>query len=215
MNSRSFASVVVLAIVGVLWGGANLSSAPLGTAFTYQGQLKQGGSPANGNFDLRLNLLDDPDPVSGNLIGTVTLLDVPVTDGLFNVEVDFGNVFNGDALWLELQVRPTGIGSLIPLSPTQPINATPYAQAALTGSGATGPTGATGPQGIPGPQGPTGPSAPSAICTWNGRTYSTGALCTAPIGGSCGSSVALFECESSGAWMQIGYTPRCGTISPC
>ena len=34
------------------------SAAPLGTAFTYQGQLNSGANPANGIYDLRFTIYD-------------------------------------------------------------------------------------------------------------------------------------------------------------
>jgi hypothetical protein len=37
----------------------SIASVPAqGTAFTYQGALKSGGSPANGNYDLEFSLFD-------------------------------------------------------------------------------------------------------------------------------------------------------------
>ncbi len=47
---------------------------PLGTSFTYQGELKQNGVRANGDFDFEFNLLDDADPFSGMLIATCSAL---------------------------------------------------------------------------------------------------------------------------------------------
>jgi hypothetical protein len=47
--------------VAALVIGANVRTAyavPLGTAFTYQGQLTDGGSAANGTYDLRFILYD-------------------------------------------------------------------------------------------------------------------------------------------------------------
>jgi hypothetical protein len=35
-------------------------AAPVGTAFTYQGQLKNTGSPVNGNTNMAFSLWDDP-----------------------------------------------------------------------------------------------------------------------------------------------------------
>ena len=40
------------------WAGVGAVAAPLGTAFTYQGQLKSDGSPANGLHDMRFRLFD-------------------------------------------------------------------------------------------------------------------------------------------------------------
>jgi hypothetical protein len=71
--------------------------APIGTGFTYQGQLKQGGSPANGTYDLEFKLFDAL--TAGNQIGsTVTKADQAVVAGLFTVTLDFGTIFDGTAL---------------------------------------------------------------------------------------------------------------------
>jgi hypothetical protein len=102
-------------------------AAPAGTAFTYQGRLKSGGQPANGNYDLRFTLYDAVS--GGGQVGSpLTSAPVIVTDGSFTVLLEFGAVFNGDARWLELGVRTNG--SISPygiLSPRQPLTPTPYA----------------------------------------------------------------------------------------
>jgi hypothetical protein len=75
------------------------------TGFMYQGRLTDGGSPANGSYDFLFRLYDSP---SGyNQVGsTAPRDDVAVTDGYFTLSLDFGNVFGGTALWLEVSVRP-------------------------------------------------------------------------------------------------------------
>jgi len=103
-------------------------AAPLGTAFSYQGQLTSGGGPANGNYDLVLALFDDP--AFGSQVGsTVTNSNVAVSNGLFTTAVDFGaGIFNGTAYWLAIGVRSNGSGAVFtPLSPRQPMTPSPYA----------------------------------------------------------------------------------------
>ncbi len=99
------------------------------TAFGYQGRLMSGGSPANGAYDFRFSLYDAES--GGQQVGsTVTMEDVPVSNGEFQVILDFGNVFDGTALWLEIAVRPgDSNGAYTTLSPRQPLLAVPYAQA--------------------------------------------------------------------------------------
>jgi len=99
------------------------------TAFTYQGFLRDNGTPANGEYDLRFALFDSP--IGGNQIGSVVFReDVLVADGLFTVEVDFGAApFNtGARRWIEIGVRPgnsTGGHSL--LTPRIELTPVPYA----------------------------------------------------------------------------------------
>lgn len=97
------------------------------TAFTYQGRLNSGSSPANGNFDVAFRLYTTN--TAGSLFaGPMTNTAVPVTNGLFATTVDFGaGIFTGTNLWLELSVRTNGSGSFVILSPRQPVTPTPYA----------------------------------------------------------------------------------------
>ncbi len=122
-------AVVVLAVIGkVSWGAARAAAASgVSTGFTYQGQLSDGGSPASGAYDFEFALYD---ALTGGIqVGsTVTLNDVAVSDGLFTVELDFGSVFDGTALWLQIGVRPgNSSGAYTPLDPRQTLTATPYA----------------------------------------------------------------------------------------
>jgi len=136
--------VVFATLFGVSWvyGQGNLAraqlaeandsaaqvAAPLGTAFTYQGELQDQGQAANGAYDFSFQLFDGPDPLSDNPVGSpVAVGGVNVADGIFTVELDFGaSPFTGEARWLEISVAPAG-GSLTALSPTQPLTAVPYA----------------------------------------------------------------------------------------
>jgi hypothetical protein len=104
-----------------------MPQALLGYSFSYQGRLLDAGSPANGAYDFQFSLYNDA--TAGSQVGSVqTRDDVTVTDGLFIVELDFGNVFDGTALYLEIGVRPgASSGAYTPLSPRQPLTATPYA----------------------------------------------------------------------------------------
>lgn len=113
---------------------------PVTNVFTYQGELKTGGSPANGAYDMRFRLYDAA--TIGNQISGMEVHDgvsnpvIPVVDGLFAVKLDFGSVFNGTALWLEIDVRPDGPTAYTTLQPRQPLCATPYASYALASASA-------------------------------------------------------------------------------
>jgi len=108
--------------------GPVTAQAGMGTAFSYQGQLKDGGNPANGTYDFEFKLYSDP--VADSQVGpTVPTGDVTVTNGLFTVLLDFGSgVFNGEARHIAIGVRPgSSTGAYTPLSPRQPIAPVPYA----------------------------------------------------------------------------------------
>ena len=120
----AFLGVVVLGLSGVAW------AASMGTAFMYQGKLADGGLPADGQYDLQFQLFDDPltdTPVSG----IVSKDELVVLDGYFEVPLDFGSdVFNGDARWLEIGVRPGEQNDPCDytiLEPRQEVAPTPYA----------------------------------------------------------------------------------------
>jgi len=106
---------------------ARPSSASISTSFTYQGRLTDGGTPAEGNYDFEFKLYDASS--EGNQIGsTVIKADVPVTDGLFIVALNFGPVFDGSIHYLEISVRPADSGpAYTVLDPRQPITAAPNA----------------------------------------------------------------------------------------
>jgi hypothetical protein len=104
--------------------------APIGTGFTYQGYLEDGGSPANNSYDFEFKLYDAE--AGGSQVGsTFTVNDHPIFDGQFNVVLDFGvSAFGSGARWLEIAVRlGTSGGVYTVLSPRQELTPAPYAQA--------------------------------------------------------------------------------------
>src|SRR5262245_35828021 len=113
-------------------------AAPLGTAFTYQGRLVDGGNPANGAYDLTFALFNT-NTGPGQIGVTVTNQDVAVTNGLFTVTLDFGaGRVVGNARWLEIGVRPgASHGVFTTLAPRQPLTPSPCALFAPTAGGVT------------------------------------------------------------------------------
>ncbi len=111
--------LVVWAILTALASAAGAQS----TAFTYQGQLKDGGTPANGSYDFQFDLYDAV--TGGTLLGTVNET-LSVNVGVFTASLDYGSQFSGAGRWLEISVRPSGGGSYTPLAPRQPITPAPY-----------------------------------------------------------------------------------------
>jgi hypothetical protein len=109
---------------------------PIGSAFTYQGELKFKGLPANDQFDLGFRLWDTD--VGGSRVGTAIFLeDVVVVDGNFTVELDFGtDPFLGKQLWLQILVRVgSSTGRWTNLSPRQKLTASPFALSSAKLSG--------------------------------------------------------------------------------
>ncbi|MCG3132726.1 MAG: hypothetical protein FLDDKLPJ_03592 [Phycisphaerae bacterium] len=100
----------------------------LGSVFSYQGRIKQSGTPLNAAADFEFTLWDAA--AGGNQIGAVSSAsNVNVVDGLFTVGIDFGvAAFDGQARWLETSVRsPAGGGSFVRLAPRQALTVAPYA----------------------------------------------------------------------------------------
>ncbi len=112
---------------------ACLAAAAHADPITYQGLLQDAGQPANGNYDIRFTLWDDAIPgAPDNLLQTITVGSVPVANGIFTAQLDFGDVFNGFPRWLGVEVRPAGVGTYTQLSGRQRIGDTPVARLART-----------------------------------------------------------------------------------
>ncbi len=108
---------------------APAAGADLGTAFTYQGRLMVGGSPANGTYDFQFTLYDDAS--GGMVLGMELVGDLAVVGGLFTTALDFGDsVITGQARWLAIGVRPgASTGDYTALSPRQELRPSPHALA--------------------------------------------------------------------------------------
>ena len=123
---------LALGAAGAGWSAAPLPepnpAAPrdaLGTAFTYQGQLRSNGQSVTDTCDMEFRLFADAGGTSQ--VGSLVSLPVPVDDGLFTAVLDFGGTaFNGDARWLGIQVQCPDDASMVDLG-FQPFTATPYA----------------------------------------------------------------------------------------
>ncbi len=133
----TIAFIITLVLWGVVTAGAGppaqspqAVAEPLGTGFTYQGQLKLDGQPVDDVCNLQFSLYEDA--LGQTQVGSSqTVADVGVTGGLFTVQLDFGaDPFRGDARWLGVQVRCTGDAEYADLG-IQALTATPYALYAL------------------------------------------------------------------------------------
>ena len=106
------------------------------TAFSYQGYLEDGGAPADGSYAFRFRLYDASK--AGSQVGADVKQTLNVADGIFTTLLDFGSVFDGQALWLQVAVDPAGSGSYTDLNERQRLLPVPYAMGLtlpLTASG--------------------------------------------------------------------------------
>ena len=117
----------------VLLAGIHQTAAQGTTAFTYQGQLRDGGTNANGAYTMIFKLYDAV--AAGNLIGTPITNSPTLGNGLFSVNLDFGSAFNGSARWLDITITNGGVTQT--LSPRVQVLPVPYAQFAAVAATVT------------------------------------------------------------------------------
>jgi hypothetical protein len=155
--------------------------------FTYQGQLKKGADAISGNCDMAFRLYDQV--MGGNQVGDAITTTVPVSNSLFTVQLDFGNVFNGDARWLEVAGKCGADASHATLAPRQPLTAAPYALYAPT-AGSVPWTGLTG----------TPPYTAGFGLALSGMQFSvlTGTI-QQRVSGVCGSGYAIRQVNGDGS----------------
>ncbi|MEQ9208182.1 MAG: hypothetical protein RLN78_12500 [Phycisphaerales bacterium] len=122
---------IAVAFLGAVIGCSlpSLAGEPVLETFTYQGVLEDGGVPANGMYDIKIQFyLADGTP----LLTTTTFLDFEIVDGLMSFPIDYTNLFTfGDRRFLEISVRPAGTTEFSVLSPRQEITASPYSVYAI------------------------------------------------------------------------------------
>src|SRR5207253_7070901 len=103
---RAFAYVLGVACLMFCFSAAATGQT---STFTYQGRLTDGGTPANGAYDLEFTVWDAL--TSGNQIPigspiTLTKSSVSVTNGVFTVHLDFTTAaFPGADRYLEVSVK--------------------------------------------------------------------------------------------------------------
>lgn len=129
----------------LLFAATTRAQTPLGTVFTYQGQLTNAGSPAGGSFNMVFTLWNDSTlSAPANKVGPTLTFDgagrnpppVSITNGLFTVPLDFAaGAFDGNKRWLEISVSGTT------LTPRQEVTAAPYALRAQSASALDSPDG--------------------------------------------------------------------------
>ena len=136
MNIRIQNLSVALALLALLTLSAQLSTvqAQGTTAFTYQGQLQDGGLYANGAYTMVFKLYDSLS--GGNQVGSGITNNPTLANGLFSVNLDFSaGAFNGSARWLDITI--TNGGTTQTLSPRVQVLPSPYAQFAAVAATVT------------------------------------------------------------------------------
>jgi len=118
------AALALLALLSIVNSQLSTAYAQGTTAFTYQGQLRDGGTNANGVYTMIFKLYDAAG--GGNQIGGTITTTPTLANGLFTVNLDFGaNAFNGSARWLDITVQ-SGADSQT-LTPRVLVQPSPYA----------------------------------------------------------------------------------------
>ncbi|HQU82508.1 MAG TPA: hypothetical protein PKY59_05275 [Pyrinomonadaceae bacterium] len=115
-------------ILAIIFSVAGLALAQ-GNAFSFQGKLNDGTSPANGRYDLEFKLFDAI--TGGTQIGpTVSRPGTTLINGVFSVALDFGaQAFqNPNSIFIEIAIRPFGSpNQLTILGPRQQLTVVPFA----------------------------------------------------------------------------------------
>ena len=99
MRQHIFAATLAAAFVAA---AGTTFAGPVTSAFTYQGQLDDGGAPADGTYDLVFRLYGSQAGFD-QIGGAVSVPGVAMTDGIFTVDLNFGDVFDGQERWLEIR----------------------------------------------------------------------------------------------------------------
>src|SRR5437660_12123355 len=107
-NNSNLPSQLLLAAVLLLL--AFMPTAAQTTSFTYQGRLNDGGTPANGTYDMQFKLYETGTVGTGSLQAspnTVTTCTVQVTNGILRRQMDFGATGTpGADRFLTIGIRP-------------------------------------------------------------------------------------------------------------
>ena len=98
------------------------------TAFTYQGELTEGGVPVSSEGARMAFRLWDAQTGGGQVGADYIAYPVEIEDGVFTAMVDFGDgPFDGTSLWLEIGVDVDGGTNYTWMTPRQPLTSAPMA----------------------------------------------------------------------------------------
>jgi hypothetical protein len=109
-------------------------------AFTYQGQLLENGSPANGDYNMTFTLFNSTNTNAAAIAGPLTNDAITVANGLFTTLINFApEALSTESAWLQIGVATNGATNFITLAPRQALTPTPYALFSQSSSNVTGP----------------------------------------------------------------------------
>lgn len=110
MNKRTIITLCTLM-------SSALASSAVAEPFTYQGQLMDAGTPANGLYDMTFTLADSA--VGGFALSVDSINNVSVVDGVFTVEIDFpSSLLNSSSRWMSINVEGTILSPRVRLRET-------------------------------------------------------------------------------------------------
>ncbi len=190
----------------------------LGTAFTYQGLLKQNGAPVAGPVELTFSLYNVAS--GGTALGSITQPITPTGSGLFITQLDFGNLFDGTDRWLGISV-----GGEPELSPRQALSAAPYALFAASAGALQGRRVATtapaggdvlkwdGSAWAPAAETSNTYTAGSGLILSNGQFSVDTSTVQARITGTCTGSNAMQSVDANGSVQCVGSAGGTGDIT--
>ena len=112
-------SVILAAGLAACLGSTAIAATP-GTSFTYQGVLKNNGTPVGSSVNVTFRLFDAA--IGGTQVGSSIVRSVTPDAGVFSESLDFGaSAFEANqALWIEIEVDGDLLGR-------QALEATPFA----------------------------------------------------------------------------------------
>ena len=143
METRKILTILVLALGLVVCWAVVSPAKQMVNSFAYHGRLAKDGGQANGQYDFRCTLWNDPCATEdANKVGDpCELNNIEVNGGQFQLNLDFGiapEVFNGDMRWFGISVREHRDVEPLeysPLTPRVELTAAPYAVSATNITG--------------------------------------------------------------------------------
>jgi len=132
-KSRSYWLAGILLSLTLILAGTSLAREstqatkpePMTTSFSYQGQLSDEGALVDATCDMEFSLYDAAE--GGSQVGGTINASVPVAEGVFATQLDFGSSpFGQEARWLGIQVQCPDDVAPVDLG-RQALTAAPYA----------------------------------------------------------------------------------------